>query len=271
MELVDPVLSKVQNMTILQYQVVSSNSTDTATLTDVLSKFSKDNVAVFYAKYKGRDVVVKYYHGKRRDIRYEISVMEMARTMGVPIYWFSGRFTLLGRPVVVMEKLIPIDETDDVQQLMLDILMQLKYLNKFACHCDIKKDNVMKRSALSDKQFNNPYAKGLKYYLIDYGGCATKPDSYGYVRHTYNPMFTSQPRGRPMIVTYVHDLLELCYLANYLLTRRITTGKFDHRHDIKNPVLRKYHEYIVNLPVDSKYDERHYDNLMEIVRNGTEW
>ena len=270
MECVDPVLSKVQNLTILRHPVVHTKSNESATLTNVLNKFSKDNVAVFYATYKGRDVVVKYYHGKRRDISYEISVMETARTMGVPIYWFSGKFRLLGRPVVVMEKLLPIDETDDVQQLMLDILTQLKYLNKFACHCDIKKDNVMKRTALSDKQFKNPYAKGLKYYLIDYGGCATKRDLYGYVRHTYNPMFTSQPRGRPVIVTFVHDLLELCYLANYLLTRRITSAKFDHRHDIQ-PALLDYYNYVIKIPADSQYSEKYYDDLMDIARRRTDW
>lgn len=270
MELLDPVLSKVNDSSILSHSVVHTQTKESVELTEVLNKFSKDNVAVFYARYKGREVVVKYYHGTKRDIKYEISVMEMARTMGVPIYWFSGRFTLLNCPVVVMEKLLPIDETDDIQRLMLDILIQLKYLNRFACHCDIKRDNVMKRSALSDKQFTNPYAQGLKYYLIDYGGAATKQVEYGYVRHTYNPMFTSQPRGRPLIVSFVHDLLELCYLANYLLTRRTTTAKFDHRHDLQ-PVLLKYHEYVVNIPVDCRYDERHYEKLMDIVRQSSGW
>lgn len=270
MELLDPVLSKVHDSSILSHPVVHSRTNESAELTKVLNKFSKDNVAVFYARYKGREVVVKYYHGSKRDIRYEISVMEMARTIGVPIYWFSGRFTLLGRPVVVMEKLLPIDETDDIQHLVLDVLLQLKYLNRFACHCDIKRDNVMKRSALSDQQFHNPHAQGLKYYLIDYGGAATKPAEYGYVRHTYNPMFTSQPRGRPLIVSFVHDLLELCYLANYLLTRRTTSAKFDHRHDLQ-PALLEYHKYVVDIPVESRYDERYYDDLLAIVRRTKGW
>lgn len=262
--MMDEIISMTKSSEIMNYKVKHSETNKTIEITKILSKYNSEHVAVYYGSYEGRPVVIKYYHRGRKDMLYEISIMKYAQKIGMPIYWFSSKFTLLGKPVLVMEKLVPITPLDDVKQLLIDVLTQMKYLHMFCCHCDIKMNNVMKRAPDSDKLYNNPFAKGLTYFMIDYGGCAKKPDKYGYCRHTYNPSFTSQPRGRTVIVTFVHDLLELFYLANYLLTKRDTNKEFDKRHDI-NPKLLEYYNFIISLKPDTKYDTKIHEALIDIV------
>lgn len=266
MENMDEVLSLTQTEEILNYKAENSQSNNSVQLTKVMKRFrSGDHVALYQGVYKGRPVVIKYYRKGRKDMMYEISIMKYAQRIGMPIYWFSSSFTLLGYPVLVMEKLVHIGPHDDIKQLMLDVLLQMKYLHKFCCHCDIKDGNVMKISPESNKLYNNPYAKGLTYFMIDYGGCAKKKDRYGYVRHTYTPNFTSQTQKRPLIVTFIHDLLELCYLGNYLLTKRSTNREFDRRHDI-HPQMMECYNYVISLKPESSYDPNVHDKLIELVK-----
>lgn len=262
----DEVLSLTETNEILNYKPSNSKTSDSISLTRILTKAVGEHVAVYYGLYLDRPVVVKYYHGrKKKDIKYEISIMKYAQKIGMPIYWFSGSFTLLGRPVLVMEKLLNITPMDDIKQLVVDVLIQLKYLHSFCCHCDIKRGNVMKRTPESDKLYPNPYAKNLTYFLIDYGGCAKNRDRYGFARHTFTPNYTSQPRGKVVIVTFVHDLLELCYLANYLLTRRETKLDFDHRHQIQ-PALNEFYQTIIHIKPQTRYDSKIHEMLIEIAK-----
>lgn len=148
-------------------------------------------------------VIVKWYESDRRDTLYEISIYCKLRKMNCQMPWFSSTYRFWDFPVLVMEKLTPLDKTDDEFAVARDVLEQLITLNKFGVHNDIKPGNIMRRDLKDGTR---------KYLMIDHGGVTTTRFGYGYLRWIWSPKWTSQkPHGKNQLTTAKNDFIELGY------------------------------------------------------------
>lgn len=149
-------------------------------------------------------VVIKWYGSKEKNITFETNIYKKLYKLGCPVPKFSSHFSFWDSPILVLEKLFPINpRKDDIYIVAIEILKQLKYLHNFGVHTDIKPDNIMKNHK------NIPY-------LIDYGGIALIKFDHGYKRNTWNSRFTSQvPFFNNQVTTAKNDFLELGYTLNH--------------------------------------------------------
>jgi serine/threonine protein kinase len=156
--------------------------------------------SIFESKLKDLPIVVKYYQSSKRDCTYELGIYDKLKEMDSDLPWYTDKFKFWENPVIVMERLYPITKYDDEYKLGISVISQLKYLHKFAIHCDIKPQNVMKRIN----------GTTCHYLLIDYGGATTDKLGHGYRRWLWSPKWTSQPSHKSnQIVTEKNDFLEL--------------------------------------------------------------
>lgn len=123
--------------------------------------------------------------------------------------------------VLVLEFLDPIDETDDVLVMATQLIStQLRYIHRYACHGDIKIDNIRKRGNL--------------YFLIDLN-LSKIPYGTGYKRMHFTPLFASQQRppydDAVVMITYKNDLLELVYVMHALLCKAKKSMDSEPKHD----------------------------------------
>jgi len=95
----------------------------------------------------GREWVVK----ASKDIWKEQNVYQMIRERGGVTLDFPDGLWYYGKePVLVMERLLPLDHYDDEFEMARQILTtQLCYINTFAVYGDLKPDNIMKRNTPS--------------------------------------------------------------------------------------------------------------------------
>jgi len=199
------------------------------------------------------EVVIKWYKSERHDIDFECSIYKKLSQLGCPLPFFSTKFRFWNQPVLVIEKLKPIDTDDDPFDIGIHILYQLFFLHKFGVHCDVKPQNIMKKYKNGNPQ----------YFLIDFGGVATEPLGKGYRRWLWSPKWTSQkPHQKDQIVYPIHDLIELGFTMNYIRTKGSENFKKNFRG-----VLLTYMKYIRH--VNSYPETQDYINLIDILRKKT--
>ena len=176
-----------------------------------LESFLKDSksVKVLTGVLEGnnpRNVVVKYVMSRRHSVLDEINTYRNLQRQGCPCPWYTSDFYYWGAPVLVMEKLEPLGPYDNEYQVGRQILRQLKHVHRFGCHSDIKPHNIMKKRDPDKK-------RRYRYYLIDYGGLASKPLKEGYKRWIWTEKWSSQESHvKNQVVTPTNDFIELGYV-----------------------------------------------------------
>lgn len=161
-------------------------------------------------------VIVKWYKAENRDTTYEINVYREMRRRGATIPWISSGFIVHTSRVLIMEPLLPLTAEDNEFEMAAEVLEQLRVLNRFAIHNDLKPGNIMKRNPKgklpTDEITIQQAGKDAKYLVIDYGGVATKRLGYGYRRWCRSPRWSSEPMGvHDQITTARADFIELGY------------------------------------------------------------
>lgn len=205
-----------------------------------------------------RQVIVKWYQSNSTDIEYEVNIYKRLDSMGCPLLRFTSSYKFWNSPVLVLEKLEPLTFNDDKYEMGKQIIYQLTFLHQFGVHCDIKPQNIMKRTG-----------KKLEYFLIDFGGVATEPLDYGFKRWLWSPKWSSQkPHEEDQITTPVYDLVELGYTMKCLQNWVLSQGKNDGecRSGFKGR-LRKYMEYVGKLLENPRIfpSRDDYKNLLYIL------
>lgn len=111
-----------------------------------------------------------------------------------PTHW-----KCFGKPVLILEKLLPLDETDDEYELGRQLLKtQLPFIHQFAVHCDLKPDNIMKRAGSPPT-----------YFIIDMDLSTEKLESGAYKRLLFTPLYNSQMSRPYQVASFRADLEEL--------------------------------------------------------------
>lgn len=198
----------------------------------------------------GMEVVIKWTSDEA-DLDEEIQNMRLAQELGVPMFWFDYNFYFWNRRVLVMEKLEPLTTNDDPRAIARDIIPALQKLHRFAVHNDIKPENIMK--------------KHQTYYLIDYGGIATKPKHYGWERQIWSPLWSSQVKEYGQVTTPKYDLIELMYTLQYL--DRWTETTLPDEHSIRDVVMEPWRtglELIRTYP-EAPLTEEDYTRLLVLL------
>lgn len=127
-----------------------------------------------------------------------------------PMFW-----KCFGKPVLIMEKLLPLDTTDDEFELGRQLIMtQLPYIHQFAVHLDLKPDNIMKRAA---KTASEP----PKYFIIDMDLATEKLENGAFERHHATPLYHSQLSMPLQASNYRADLEELFAVMTSMFFSRL--------------------------------------------------
>lgn len=159
----------------------------------------------------GTLMVVKW----TQDTSSALDSWSLVRDAGVPMLRFQTNYALFDQePVLLMERLFPIDATDSSYELLLDILPQLQALHRVGIvHADLKLDNIMKR--MQDGK--------LTYFVIDYDSISKFPINgieNAVKRKSYSPLWASQIAAMgDQPTSYRYDLEELFYAIVDLANR----------------------------------------------------
>jgi hypothetical protein len=128
-----------------------------------------------------------------------------------PTHW-----KIFGRPTLVMEKLLPLDVTDDEYEIARQLVKyQLPYLHQFSVHADLKPDNIMKRMTSIDG------STPPRYFIIDMDLETIQLESGAFSRNHFTPLYFSQLSRSGQVVTYRNDLEELVAVMNSMLFTRL--------------------------------------------------
>ena len=261
---------KMQGQDLINWAVVSNNTIKSLLENhyDVLECYSDDgdrivmgevlksgrHAVVVSGVYGEREVIVKYYERDERkiDVTYEIGIYRKLAELDCKIPWFSDKFMMLGKRVLVVEKLLPLGKDDNIYKIGMSVVEQLSYLHTFAIHNDIKPDNIMKKIVDGKPE----------YYLIDYGGVTLEKLCCGFRRKIWSPKWTCQPRGGHNQVTYPkHDFIELVLTLNY-----IHRGcSYRNYKKICEKCLGGFNSHAVGLGKKMR-DQIDYDEIIEILR-----
>jgi len=226
-------------------------------------------------------IICKYYESGNKKITFELECYSKLREMGMNIPWFTTSYKLLGEPVLIMEKLDPINlsKGDNPYKMGQEVLQQLKYINRLGVHNDLKPGNIMVRRG-NHEVFTTK--DSFKYVVIDYGGMALDKLEYGYKKHTRTPKFTSQKKtGKTQITTGLNDMIELGYVMNFLINQEETSSSdgivtvndveptpFDYRKDFSGR-LKKYMKILKSVDpaeFDPIKDAELYDILSKTLQ-----
>lgn len=130
-------------------------------------------------------------------------------------------------PVLVIEFLYALDVSDNPLEVGRQLLLQLKYIHKFALHLDLKPDNIRKR-------MTGQLGGGTpQYFIIDMDLCTNLvtcgPGPNCYKREHYTPFYASTDMDASEVAygSYRHDLMELFYVINELSLGRLYRAKLD--------------------------------------------
>lgn len=175
-----------------------SNNGNIIKLMDILKRYKRS--IIISGKLNNIPVVVKWYQSFKRDIQYEMDIYQKLSKLGCKLPWFSNEYKFWNNPILVLERLKPLDMYDDEYKIGRSVIKQLLYLHTFGVHCDIKPQNIMKTLTQT------------KYLLIDYGGVAMEQLGCGYRRWLWSRKWTSQQsHEKNQIVTPINDFIELGY------------------------------------------------------------
>ena len=213
------------------------------------------------------------------------------RKTGVKIFDFQTKHVLtVDQPVLLMEQLMKIDASDDMYQLLLDVIDQLQSIHRAGIvHADLKLDNIMKR--VRDR---------TEYFIIDYDSVSSRPMQgveNAVQREAYSPWWASQVRGEGAHPTsYRYDLEELYYAVGDLakIKRRVMQGpnfqldwyvdaetrwknqfemedmiKVTHKDRIINELyLSELFPKIMNLPERLPFNQIDHTALLDYIKAG---
>lgn len=199
-------------------------------------------------------VVIKWYEYPQINTSHEINIYRRLRSAKCKVIWFSGSYSFWNSPILVHEVLQDITKDDNLYEIGCEILGQLRYLHDFGVHNAIKPANIMKR-VMNGKP---------SYFLVNYAHVATGRLGWGYRRHAWTPIWTSQrPHARDQITTAKNDFIELGYTLKTIENWR--TGSTN----IRSGFGGKIQEYMNRT---SQVDEmnilqKDYDDLIEILRS----
>lgn len=216
----------------------------------ILSQGKRVRIFLCREELQGKRVVAKWFRCQERTVEEESSNYERLKSLGCPLPFFSTRYRLWNEPLLLLEKLEPLGEKEDYLRLGREILQQLEHLHTFGVHNDIKVNNIMKR--------------GENYLLIDYGGVATKPFLYGYLRWTWSEKWTCQKfHGKKQVTTAKHDFIELGYTMNALENLSLEGSLGNVREGFRGKI-REYMNYVRGLREES-VTKQDYQQLKQIL------
>jgi hypothetical protein len=224
------------------------------------------------------------------EISSSLDAWSAVKDAGVPMMEFKTNYTLgFEDNVLLMEYLTPIDASDDIYNLLLDIIPQLQALHRAGfVHADLKLDNMMKRVR----------GEKIEYFVIDYDSISRFPIAgirNAVDRISYSPFWTSQVRGDGSHPTsYRYDLEELFYAivdlakqqfgltrdvsrlhddyveARVLVQRKIDRriiSRFTHQTRVLNDnYLTALFPMIMDLPERLPFDQIDHSSLVEFIR-----
>lgn len=170
----------------------------------------------------------------------EISIYEQLLDTDFDLPLVLLGFKYLGDPVILMERLISLDESPvQIDNILISIIGQLKILHEIGVHCDIKPSNIL----------YSPRTQ--KYHLIDFGGVVSEQSK----RFTYTRSFACQ-RSTSKEPSKKADLIELLYTINHIISQN------DHHHRFDG-VLKKIWMYVCKL---SEITPSTYDQIIDLIR-----
>lgn len=217
------------------------------------------NLSLIQHEGNERILVIKW--DKDKIIKREITGWKYYLDENLPNPGVRTDFTIFGYSSVVMRLLKRSQEIRnpftyvDMGCQVLDIL---KKFHRFACHTDIKPDNIM---------YELRNGRTI-YYLIDM--CISyKPEKYGFFRSVWSPLYTCQNNNKEdIIVTYKHDLIELGITLNiiYSMCNGIPIEKKEYHNYVKDSRVWKYINYVESLD-KTRRNENVYDHLKNILKN----
>ena len=216
-------------------------------------------------------LIIKWYQSSKRDCSYEAGVYSKLKALGCPLAGFDTNFKYWEKPILVLEKLQPLNQFDNEYRVGCDVINQLKYLNTFAVHADIKYQNLMKRvtSVPVKTPERTVYENKIEYLLIDFGGVAMERLGEGWRRWVWSPKYTSsKAHVKDQVCTAKNDFIELGYAMKIIQNWRHTKGMRD--GEFKSGYKGKLAKYMKRVDaIDQKnITMKDYDDLIAILNEG---
>jgi serine/threonine protein kinase len=188
---------------------------------------------------------------------------------------------MYGQPVLILELLEKLDQTDDPYNIGFEIIHHLYYIHQIGVHTDIKPENIMKISRMSEGK------KKMFYYLIDFGGmsCDRFPGG-GYRRFVWSPKWTAQIKPNwykelGMEGKETEKVRQTCPRFDFIelgitmrvfqITSKLPTVPSDiderylHDYTKYKGRLKKYMEYVLSLPNSETYPPEVYRQIQDIL------
>ena len=225
----------------------------------------------------GREWVIKYAEDESMDENENINRIrdEGGTTFEVSNGWHLSK----SETVLVMERLLPIDEYDDEYEMGRQLIPQLQSMHKFALHEDLKPDNIMKRNTPNGPLFFI-IDMDLRMYSTGISKLGGVMSVYGEnIRYISTPLFGPNIQVKILKSTYRDDLFELCYVMNALLLLRKRLLSVSHftKENIKllceaNGIEEfKFTDPITFLKINKYTNERNLWTVMEgLLKKNTE-
>jgi hypothetical protein len=136
----------------------------------------------------------------------EIEKWKTIENNGTQIPKVVSGFKILDFPVVVMEKLNPLEPSDYNQKLVVSIVNYIERILPIGVNNNLKPSNILKRVEKNE----------TTYFVADVTMMTTKEMDYGYQRFSWSPSWTSQVVDLDTITTVKNDLLEFGYVLVWL-------------------------------------------------------
>jgi hypothetical protein len=136
----------------------------------------------------------------------EIEKWKVIENNGTQIPKVVSGFKILDFPVVVMEKLSPLEPNDYNQKLIVSIVNYIERILPIGVNNNLKPSNILKRVDKNE----------TTYLVADITMMTTKEKDYGYQRFSWSPSWTSQVVDLDTITTVKNDLLEFGYVLVWL-------------------------------------------------------
>jgi hypothetical protein len=195
--------------------------------------------------------------------------------------FFSSSYMMYGTPVLILELLEKLDESDDPYNIGFEVIHHLSYIHQIGVHNDIKPENIMKITRMSEGK------KRIFYYLIDFGGLTNeKFPGGGYRRFVWSPKWTCQIKPnwykeagmgskeseKVRKTSPRYDFIELgVTMRVFQITSKLPTVPSDidenYLHDFTRYKgrLKKYMEYVLSLPSAESYPIEVYREMQDIL------
>jgi hypothetical protein len=146
----------------------------------------------------------------------EIEKWKIIENNGAQIPKIVSGFKILDFPVVVMEKLSPLEPSDYNQKLVVSMINYIERILPIGVNNNLKPSNILKR--IENKNKSPIHSQETTYVVADITMMTTKEKDYGYQRFSWSPSWTSQVVDLDTITTVKNDLLEFGYVLVWLST-----------------------------------------------------